>query len=226
MSYFFLDASDVASQSILLPQDIGTTLQDIATTATTYKIFVRTGRHFRAEILPILVKQARLHRRPTQIDVILLDLGDTDVCRQYTNYRRASSFDKHLWDVFYVKKEILATILLPINASHDNPDLLNINLFLSKRLSTFRIEGSSDQILITREDPKDTALRYFRTHRNFSAYVTELSWICDEAYRIAKTRAGLLPGTFTEMFRDNFDIESALESAAKQATLSGSPYVR
>jgi len=65
--------------------------------------------------------------------------------------------------------------------------LVGIDLFLSKRLSTFRIEGSSDEILVTREDPKDTASRYLRSHRDFAAFATEFSWIRDEAFPVPNT---------------------------------------
>ena len=51
MSYFFVDPNDIAAKSTLLPEDIGEALQAIATKAMDYKIFVRTGRHFRAEVL-------------------------------------------------------------------------------------------------------------------------------------------------------------------------------
>lgn len=224
ISYFFVDANDITAKSTLLPEDIGQALQSIATRAPDYKIFVRTGRHFRAEVLPILVKRAREARRPVRLEVILLDFRDRDVCERYANYRKASSFDRQLWDTPYVRKEVLATILTLIRASRDDPGLVDINLFLSKRLSTFRIEGSSE-ILVTREDPKDTASRYLRTHRDFAAFVTELGWIRDEAYRMAKEETGVLPATLLAMFGENAEIAS-LENSAILATTSPSPYVR
>jgi len=225
ISYFFVDPNAIAAKSILLPEDIGQFLQDIAKKAADYKIFVRTGRHFRAEVLPILVKQAREKRRPIRVDVVLLDFRNTGVCERYANYRKASSFDRNLWDTNYVKKEVLATILALIRDSHANPGLIEIHLFLSKRLSTFRIEGSSDEILVTREDPKDMASRYSRTHRDFAAFVTEFSWIRDEAHRVAKEETGILPATLLAMFGENAEIAN-LENSAAQAATSPSPYVR
>jgi hypothetical protein len=154
----------------------------------------------------------------------LLDFRDNDICAKYANYRKASSFDRHLWDTPYVQQEVLATILALVRAFHNNRDLLEIDLFLSKRLSTFRIEGSSDEILVTREDPKDTASRYSSTHRDFSAFVMEFCWIRDEAYRVNDGR-GELPSTLCEMFADS-DVVAKLEKSAARATSSPSPYVR
>lgn len=225
ISYFFVDPSDISAKSTLLPEDIDQALQAIATKAVDYKIFVRTGRHFRAEVLPLLIKRARTTRHPIRVEVVLLDFRDKGVCERYSNYRKTSSFDRQLWDTRYVQKEVLATILALTKASQDNPGLVDIHLFLSKRLSTFRIEGSSDEILITREDPKDMAARYSRTHRDFAAFATEFSWIRDEACQVAKDESGILPATLLAMFGENSEIAS-LEVPAAQAASSPSPYVR
>jgi hypothetical protein len=222
LTYFFVDPNDIGAETILLPQDIGQALQAIASTAADYKIFVRTGRHFRAEILPILIKEARSSRRPIRLEVVLLDFREKGLCEKYANFRKASSFDRQLWDTTYVQKEILATILKLIRASQDNPSIVDIELFLSQRLSTFRIEGSSDEILVTREDPKDMASRYRRAHRDFAAFVTEFSWIRDEAYHVAKGAAGGLPTTLLAMFGEDAWIAN-LQSAAEEATASTSP---
>lgn len=223
--YFFVDPNDVTATTILLPEDIGQALQTIATGAADYKIFVRTGRHFRAEVLPMLVKRARELRRPIRVEVVLLDFRDSGVCERYANYRKSSSFDRQLWDASYVQTEVMATVLALIRSSRENPGLVDISLFLSKRLSTFRIEGSSDEILVTREDPKDTASRYFRTHRDFGAFVTEFGWIRDEAYCVTKDNTGVLPATLQAMFGENAEIAN-LENLANIAIDSPSPYVR
>jgi hypothetical protein len=222
--YFFVDPSDMAATAVLLPQDIGQALEDIAKQATDYRIFVRTGRHFRAEILPLLVKQARQNRLPIRVEIVLLDFRDEALCTKYATYRKTSSFDRQAWSTRYVRQEVLATILKVIEVSQDNRGLVDIHLFLSKRLSTFRIEGSSDQILVTREDPKDTAARYLRSHRDFSAFVNEFSWIRDDACRIAADD-GALPATLVEMFGDDAPIAD-MEAHAAQAMTSASPYAR
>ncbi|KWK25204.1 hypothetical protein WT77_12570 [Burkholderia stagnalis] len=223
--YFFVDPNDLAATIVLLPKDIGQALEDIAKKATDYKIFVRTGRHFRAEILPILEKQARQNRLPIRVEVVLLDFRSEIVCDKYATYRKASSFDRKSWDTRYVQQEVLATILKLIEVSRENRGLVDIHLFLSQRLSTFRIEGSSDEMLVTREDPKDTASRYLRSHRDFAAFVNEFAWVRDEAYRVTPEGDGRLPATLLAMFGENALIAS-LEAQAVQAMKSASPYAR
>lgn len=110
--YFFVDPNDLVATTALLPKDIGQALENIAKKATDYKIFVRTGRHFRAEILPLLEKQARQNRLPIRVEVVLLDFRSETVCDKYATYRKASSFDRKTWDTRYVQQEVLARMAL------------------------------------------------------------------------------------------------------------------
>lgn len=222
---FFVDPNEIALKSTVLPEDIGQALRAIASSAMDYKIFVRTGRHFRAEILPILVHRARETRIPIQLDVILLDFRDDEVCEKYATYRKVSSFDHNLWNKTYVQKEVLASIIELNKLAIENRGLLKIRLYLSKRLSTFRIEGSSSEILVTREDPKDMASRYVRSHRNFSAFATELNWVCDDSFSVSSDSSNLLPVILSDVFSEHAAIEE-LEGLASQAIGSQSPYAR
>lgn len=223
--YFFEDPNEIAASSVLLPKDIGETLKNIAKRAPSYRIFVRTGRHFRSEILPILVNYARQNRRRIIIEIVLLDFRDEALCSKYADYRKASSFDRNSWSLEYVQTEVLATVLKLIEAINQNRELINIHLFLSRRLSTFRIEGSSDEILVTREDPRDNAARYLRSHHDFSAFVNEFDWIRDEATEVCLKRDDGSPASLNAIFGES-NLISRLENQAMEATKSGSPYVR
>lgn len=222
--YFFIDPAELAAEQVVLPEDIGPALRSVAEGATEYKIYVRTGRHFRAEILPALAEAARRRRQPISIQVILLDFRDDSICCKYAKYRRSASFDHKLWDVAYVQGEVMATIIKLSRAASEN-DLLRIDLFLSKRLSTFRIEGSQEEIIVTREDPKDSASRYVRTHRDFSAFVNEFNWIKDGADHVNRGTPGMLPANMQAIFGE-LPIISTLEERATVAADDRSPYAR
>ncbi|EPJ8756911.1 hypothetical protein U0028_24405 [Pseudomonas putida] len=181
---FFVDPNEVQKAAVVLPQDISQNLERIVADSTDYQICVRTGRHFRADTLPRLLEQAKKHRQPIRLDVILLDFRDVTICEQYARFRQSATFDSHLWDVKYVQSEVLATILTIARAHIEYPLLLDVHLYLSKRLSTFRIEGSSQELIITREDPKDFAYRYHRSHRDYAAYAHELGLIRTEAQKV------------------------------------------
>jgi hypothetical protein len=219
--YYFSDPFDNVVASQLLPADIGSALEELASTATEYKIFVRTGRHFRAVILPLLARTAVKRRVPIGVEVILLDFRDQAICDKYANFRQEASFDKQLWDRKYVETEVIGTIMKLIEISKDTGSFVEIDLFLSKRLSTFRIEGTSDAIVVTREDPTDNAARYKRTDPHFGAFLNEFAWIRQEADAIS-TGGHRLP-EFTQMFPD---VPGPILAEAERTTSKGSPYVR
>jgi ABC-type Fe3+-siderophore transport system permease subunit len=67
--YFFTDPLTAETASHLLPKDIATSLREMAQTAADYKLYVRTGRHFRAVILPLLIQRSQQQRMPINIEV-------------------------------------------------------------------------------------------------------------------------------------------------------------
>jgi hypothetical protein len=115
--YFFTDPFDVAAATQLLATDIGAALEGIASSATEYRIYVRTGRHFRATILPLLAATAARKRIPIRLEIILLDFRDQVACEKYASFRQEASFDKQLWSLAYVQTEVIATILRAIEVS-------------------------------------------------------------------------------------------------------------
>ena len=226
VKYFFVNPYEASFANKLLPRDIGPALVKMAESASEYKLFVRTGRHFRAEVLPNLITNAKIHRRQVTIEAILLDFRNDQICSKYASYRQSSSFDRNNWTKTYVQKEVLATILKLIQASHAHSTLIKFNLYLSSRLSNFRFDGSQDQIIITREDPKDIASRYRVFDNDFSAYLNEFNWARDEAFRVEQNSVNDTPtNTLKEMF-DNCPIVAKLETDAADATDNPSPYPR
>ena len=224
--YFFSDPDQISLANKLLPQDIGPALSEMAKSALEYKLFVRTGRHFRSEVLPILITNATTLRRQVTIEAVLLDFRNDDVCNKYASYRKSSSFDYHQWSKKYVQIEILATILKLIRAVHDHPALIKVNLYLSSRLSTFRFDGSHDQIIVTREDPRDVASRYRHSDNDLSAYLNEFNWARDEACKVDVTVVNDAPTTALRAMFGNCAMIPELEKAIIDATKKPSPYVR
>jgi hypothetical protein len=215
--YFFTDPFDLEASTQVLPKDIGPTLNTLASNAANYKLNVRTGRHFRADVLPLLSKKAREQRMPMRIEVILLDFRNQSMCRRYAEYRK--------YDTEYVQHEILATILMLIEASNANP-FLEIELYLSSRLSTFRLDGSSDEVIITREDAVDYAARYSRSNPNYAAFMNEFSWVQKEAERMQDDpTTNRLPTTLNVLFPNDV-LDRSLVDRAERAKSEASPYDR
>jgi hypothetical protein len=220
MYYFFIDPFGAESSSQLLPQDIGACLVTMAQTATEYKLYVRTGRHFRSVILPLLVRRSQQRRMPISIEVILLDFRDATICEKYAAYRSTSSFDGKTWNLAYVQSEIMATILALLREVNDN---VRINLYLSKRLSTFRLDGTSDEVLVTREDPRDDASRYSRSHQRFAAYQQEFLWVRQDGSKISLAPNSTSKAAFENTFADTPHLHHLL-SRALAALSEASPY--
>ena len=226
LHYFFAPPDTTPHRPNLPPEDVSKTLTEMAERASEYRLFVRTGRHFRADVLPVLTKNATRNRREVTIEAILLDFRDDRICEKYASYRRSASFDHKLWNRKYVQVEILATIFKLIQAVEAHPSLIRLNLYLSTRLSTFRFDGSHDQILVTREDPRDSALLYRSSDNDFTAFMNEFNWVRDAAFAVrGVTVTDSTKTTILDIF-DDCRIISELEENVLEAINEPSPYVR
>jgi hypothetical protein len=213
--HFFTDPSEIEASTQLLPGDIDGALDTLARSAADYILYVRTGRHFRAKVLPVLVEKANAGRRRIKIEVVLLDFREAELCQLYASYRN--------WSLEYVQAQIMSTILKLVDASVAT-SFVDIDLYLSKRLSTFRLDGTTDEIIITREDRGDYAARYKRSDPYFAAFANEFSWVKTEAFHVKKAPGRTaLPPTLRDMFGDLPVIRSLLEIAT-QAKSESSPY--
>ena len=94
----------------------------------------------------------------------------------------------------------MSTILKLIDASVAT-SFVDVDLYLSKRLSTFRLDGTTDEIIITREDRSDYGSRYNRSEPYFAAFVNEFSWVKAEAFHVKRSPGRTaLPPTLRDMF--------------------------
>jgi hypothetical protein len=213
--YFFRDPADIQKTILLLPEDIGKALDELAKNAGDYTLSVRTGRHFRAEVLPVLVNRAKVDKRHILIQAALLDFTDAALCERYARFRS--------YTTAYVQMEIIATILLLVDAVRANP-FIEVDLYLSRRLSTFRMDGSSDEIIVTREDARHYATRYRREDPYYAAFLNEFKWIKDEATHEIKLSSS--EDTSIGAMFPSFQFTEEQLDEAKVATSEPSPYAK
>jgi hypothetical protein len=219
---YFLDPGEERDNIVVLPQDLKGEMDRIATEAKDYKIYVRTGRYFRSHTLPRLIERVRSTRRPINIEVILLDFRDPQMCDLYARFRKGT-FDGHLWSIESATAEILATAAALAKAALENSSLVTASLYLSARLSVFRIEGSADELLVTREGPKDFAYRFDHSHPDHGAYLTEFTWIRDTASRIDLPRTTPSGSLLAAMFGQE-EVAPEVEQAVNDALARKAPY--
>lgn len=212
---FFSDPAEIEASTQLLPRDIAGALDALARGAPDYMLYVRTGRHFRAKVLPVLIAGANADRRMLKVDVVLLDFRNAELCQRYASYRG--------WQLEDVQREIMSTILSIIDAASKSR-FLDIELYLSPRLSIFRLDGTADEIIVTREDRRDLASRYKRSNPYFVAFRNEFTWVKAEAFQVRKiSGTTVLPGSLQEMFGELEIIRLHLNEAI-EAKSNSSPY--
>lgn len=225
--FVFTDADRDERSKKVLPADIGAALLDVANSTSNYQIFVRTGRHYRAAILPVLESKASTDRAPCVTTVILLDLRDDSLVEQYAGYRKSTAFDKHLWNREYVRVSILATIIAVCRAHCRNPMLFSPKLFLSPRLSMFRIEGSPTELVVTTEDPKDPAVRLRAVHHELRAHLRELDLVRQGSKEIeVPGKLGNIRSGLAQTLGNPAWLNDELWEKAETAVGNESPYKR
>jgi len=118
-----------------------------------------TGRYFRSITLPELAREARLDNATKNVFLIVLDPTKYDACEYYALFRQRlrSARRENFWSRKHVQCELNATIVSTYAWKTQEP-ALNITVALVDSVSLFRIDFSSNLVLITREDERQPAL--------------------------------------------------------------------
>jgi hypothetical protein len=134
-----------------------------------------TGRYFRAITLPELAREARLDNSTKNVFLLILDPTNRDACEYYALFRqRLRSAEKEIfWSGKRVQCELNATILSAYAWKTQEP-ALNIKVALVNIVSLFRIDFSSNLVLITREDERQPALMCETSSLFYKSYREDL----------------------------------------------------
>ncbi|WP_106398571.1 hypothetical protein [Actinocorallia populi] len=145
-----------------------------------------TGTYIRAVTLPGCVADAKRERRALLFRLEIIDPSDEDVCDAYARFRRAGApagGGQEAWTLERTRKESYATILAACY-HRDRYRLLDIDIGLSRTMTTFRWDLSSSCVVITREDPTAPALRVDKGKFYYDWCYTELLNSLDQARRV------------------------------------------
>lgn len=123
---------------------------------TTKKWWFRggTGRYLRAMTLPELSSIAQHSSSTRELNVQLIDPTNLSICHEYASYRaslRSAKKNASQWTRDQVRAEVYATILSLFWVAKEN-SLLQIKLTVLATFSSFRLDLSSDYVVITKED--------------------------------------------------------------------------
>ncbi|MGJ9460630.1 hypothetical protein [Oceanobacillus sp. CF4.6] len=151
-----------------------------------------TGRFTRSKTIPKLATDARFSNFSKKIVLILINPDNDGVCSSYVKYRnRIRSGNKKTWDHKKIKKEILATIVSAYSWKKEQP-LLEVTIGLIDHYSMFRIDLSTNLVVITKEDTSEPALMCEKETFFFKSYLEDLRLSLSQSNILTKDIEGIL----------------------------------
>ena len=154
-----------------------------------------TGTYLRAATLPECVEHARREQRPLRMQLEIIDPTDEALCTAYAQFRSSLSPGPdgtgETWTVLRTRKESFATVLAACWYRQRYP-FLTIEVGLSKVMSTFRWDLSSQNVIMTQDDPSHPALMFAKGKPYYRAYSRELVASFRQARRIDLDKASEL----------------------------------
>lgn len=151
-----------------------------------------TGTYLRAVTIRQCVDHARKAKRPMRMQIEIIDPTDLALCQRYAQYRcsLAPGPDRtgEPWTPDRTRKEAFATILAAC-WYHQRYTFLRIEVALSRVMTTFRWDVSSQWVIITQEDPAAPAMLFERTKPHYRAYSRELMASFEQAREVPIDRA-------------------------------------
>lgn len=142
-----------------------------------------TGTYLRAVTLKECVEHARREQRPLRMQLEIIDPTNDALCTRYARFRSSlvpgPDGTGETWTFERTRKEAFATVLAACWYRQRFP-LLTIRVGLSKIMTTFRWDFSSQSVIMT--DPFGSGLVFARDKPHYRAYSREL----DESFRQAR----------------------------------------
>lgn len=200
--------------AVLDAWNINPALKKPLATTRLYYFRGRSGRWVRAQVLPALATAASRESIQRDVHLILPDPANTDVLRNYAEYRNSLPHDStDSWSSERIRNEIIATIL-------EAGRLASRNIFFQAQValltdfSLFRADLSDDALILTREDPRMPGWFTSSSTRFYASYKEDL--------RIAERR-GQQVELYAYEYHADFaasDVNSALQAMRIEVTLS------
>jgi hypothetical protein len=147
----------------IYPNDIRSALLQEISDTDEYYFRGRSARWFRSNVLPVLAKQARLGSRTKKVYLLLPDPSSGRLMQDYADYRNSIAYSSKPtpWTAWDVEKEILATL---ISLAHVNNQsvLMHVEVGMLDSYALMRVDMAGGTAMLTREDPKLSAIRCAR----------------------------------------------------------------
>lgn len=158
-----------------------------------------TGRYQRSMTMPELARLARRSGASREVNIVILDPRNEDVCRRYGNYRSGVAKAGESYSIDRVRTDIYATILSALDHNARAP--LNVTVALKTTMSILRYDLSDGQLIITKEGTTDPAIAYPSDSFYYDAFLEQL--------RMSRKQAAELDLSEAKVPTAGFDRESA-----------------
>ncbi|MFC0042030.1 hypothetical protein [Actinomadura rayongensis] len=156
-----------------------------------------TGSYFRDRTLPDCVAEARRERRTLLFRVELVDPTDDVVCETLARHKASLPEPRPgdvggRWTGERVRKEVMATILAAC-WHKQRFAMLDIDLGLSRTMTTLRYDLSASHVIVTRDNPASDVLVVDSGKFYYGWCAAELQTSLDQARRVPLERARTVP---------------------------------
>ncbi|MQY02232.1 hypothetical protein [Actinomadura macrotermitis] len=157
-----------------------------------------TGRYLRTRTLPECVAAARRERRTLLMRVEIVDPADEQVCETFARHRDSlpegpgGTAPQDRWTADRVRKEVYATVLAAC-WYRQRFAMLDIDVGLSRAMTTIRYDLSASLIAVTRDDPAGDVLIVDAGRFYYGWCATELQTSLEQARRVPIEQARLAP---------------------------------
>jgi hypothetical protein len=144
------------------------------------------GRYFRTATLPKMATWARQASESRHIVAVILDPTNDELCESHANYRKgtaSAALEEEKWTGEKVRVQLCATIITTLAYQVEEP-LLNIELYLCGCFSVFRIDLSTDYVVITKEDRNAPAVVYPNSSPFYNSYKDEILFSYKQAKKV------------------------------------------
>ncbi|GAB5526910.1 MAG: hypothetical protein Roseis2KO_47820 [Roseivirga sp.] len=233
LKYISPPIDEELSEKTIQPFQIDEVLRKGALQTKEWYYLGHTAKYIRSQIL-----HESLRRNENKlIKVVILDPSDTELCRQYAQYRNHSRSNHALkikWTTDSVRNDLIATILCMIELKQLN-SMLTVDTGLIRYISLFRVDISSSMALVTQEDKQEPAIYYSSKSHFYRCYrrELELSWSQSNQLKISNAQTNLdlsdiiaTRSCLEEVGFNTSEISDAdLKQASELASKKVSPYV-
>ena len=164
-----------ANIAIVNPKDISDLLASALIDSNEWWFRGGTGRYLRAVTLPTMAERSRSSSSIKRLHVQILDPANRSSCELYATYRRGvrSSVSEGQWTLERVRAEICATLLVILIKTSQYP-LLHVDVTLMPTFSSLRIDLSTKQAVVTKEDQRAPAIRCDQGTYFYDAYKDDM----------------------------------------------------